>query len=87
MEGGAHSESLFAGVQRFPVPRRRGGQPGNRNRYRHGGFSKAARAQHEAVRALIRKLDRLIVIAKAIRETEMMKCKRPPPGLRPYSAR
>src|SRR3954453_1234983 len=29
---------LFAHVRRFPKPRRRGAQPGNRNRLKHGGF-------------------------------------------------
>src|SRR5436309_15085913 len=62
----AQTLSLFAGVRHVPPPRRRGGQPGNRNRLRHGGFSKAARARRAAVRALIRKMDRLIVLARAL---------------------
>ena len=65
----AQSVSLFAGVRHFPSPRR-GGQPGNRNRLRHGGFSTAAYARRDSVRALIRKLNRLIVIARSMHATK-----------------
>src|SRR3954470_23072163 len=92
MEAAVPSVSLFEGLRHVPPPRRRGGQPGNRNRLRHGGFSKAARARRAAVRALIRKMDRLIVLARALHAADAMQSvagasKCPPPGLRPYSPR
>lgn len=43
------------------VRRKRGGQPGNRNRLRHGGFSAAARARRESVRAVIANAEKFIV--------------------------
>jgi len=52
--------SVFSRVRRFPPPRRRGGQPGNRNRLRHGGFSRAVRARHAGVRCLVREMTFLI---------------------------
>ncbi|HUJ02416.1 MAG TPA: hypothetical protein VLW75_02175 [Rhizomicrobium sp.] len=41
--------------------RKRGGQPGNANRLRHGGFGRAARARREEVRALIAETRNLII--------------------------
>ena len=43
--------SVFASVRRFPPPRRRGGQPGSRNRLKHGGFSRAIQKRREATAA------------------------------------
>ncbi len=42
MRAAAEPFSLFASVRRFPAQRRRGGQPENRNRLKHGGFSRAS---------------------------------------------
>ncbi len=48
--------------RKHPVapPRKRGGQPGNRNRLRHGAFSGAALVRREADRAELRRIDFLI---------------------------
>ena len=54
---------LFAG-KRFSARRRRGAQPGNRNRLKHGGFSGATRARHEAVRRVVRYLNYRVAEAK-----------------------
>jgi hypothetical protein len=43
------------------VGRKRGGQPGNTNRLRHGGFSAKARERREWVRALVAETDALIL--------------------------
>jgi hypothetical protein len=48
------------------ITRRRGGQPGNANRRRHGAFSRAAIAQREGISALIRAADSLIVRAHMV---------------------
>jgi hypothetical protein len=42
------------------LPRARGGQPGNRNRWRHGAFSAAARAARLADDAALRRIEALI---------------------------
>jgi len=47
---------------RITEPRRkRGGQPGNTNRLRHGGFSAKARERREWVRALVAQTNALIL--------------------------
>lgn len=47
---------------RIPKPRRkRGGQPGNRNRLAHGGFSQRARERRDWVRALVAETNALII--------------------------
>jgi hypothetical protein len=43
------------------VGRKRGGQPGNSNRLRHGGFSAKARERREWVRALVAQTNALIL--------------------------
>src|SRR6478672_3445894 len=64
--------SLFAGVRRFPPVRRRGGQPGNRNRLTHGGFSNAAHKRREAVRRVVRHLNFKMAQAEAWHECELI---------------
>jgi hypothetical protein len=61
----AQVASLFARVRHFPPRRRRGSQPGNRNRLKHGGFSRGARARRERVRRLIRDMNFHVAQAKA----------------------
>jgi hypothetical protein len=46
-----------------PSARRRGGQPGNRNRWRHGRYSAAMRAAKAALRDEIAEIDRAIIAA------------------------
>src|SRR5581483_4563367 len=72
MTAAAPSVSLFAHVRRFPPPRRRGGQPGNKNRLRHGGFSQVARTRRAHVRALIAKMEVLILEAKLLHAAEQV---------------
>src|SRR3954447_4790855 len=65
MTGQAEAASIFSRVQHFPPSRRRGAQLGNSNRLKHGGFSRTARARREGVRGLIRRMEFLILQAKA----------------------
>jgi hypothetical protein len=46
--------------KRKPEGRRRGGQPGNRNRWRHGAFSRAAREHRTALEADLARMDFVI---------------------------
>ena len=57
-----HGNSRLAKIGR-PILRRkkpRGGQKGNRNALRHGGFSDEGRARKAEISALIRETDQLI---------------------------
>ncbi len=62
--------------------RRRGGQPGNRNRWRHGAYSTAARRERETLRAELRRIDFQIQQALAWHACETGK----PPPLPPKPA-
>lgn len=58
------------------VRRKRGGQPGNCNRLRHGGFSREARARRDAVRALVAETEALIMrIGMVARARKTLKVK------------
>lgn len=54
-----------------PEGRRRGGQPGNRNRRRHGRYSGAARQARQSLRAEIRAIDFVIAQALALHACEL----------------
>lgn len=49
-----------------PVPRKRGGQPGNRNAVKHGGYSAAALRLRAWFSAFLKRLYRLVRQAKAL---------------------
>jgi len=53
-----------------PVRRKRGGQPGNRNNYRHGAFSRATMSGRQAARAQLRQMELLIKEVMAEHERE-----------------
>ena len=56
--------------------RKRGGQPGNRNRLRHGAFSAKARERREWVRGLVASTNALIVrIEMVARARKALKAK------------
>src|SRR5271170_7943907 len=51
---------------RMPAGRKRGGQPGNRNRLRHGRFSQTFAERRAEIRAMIADAENLIVRAKMV---------------------
>lgn len=56
--------------------RKRGGQPGNTNRLRHGGFSREAQARRDWVRALVAETDALILRIEMVgRARKVLKAK------------
>ena len=54
-----------------PVGRRRGGQPGNRNRWRHGAFSRAAKLERQALCQQLLGMEFLIAQALARHRCEL----------------